>query len=397
MLLEECGKGDWSAPLAFPPNARGPAVALGKFDAMHRGHRALAAAAAATGGTPWLLSFSGMAAALGWPPRAPLVAPDDRGRVLGSWAAACRGTAPRQRVIPFGCVREMAPDAFVEALASSLRAAHVVVGSGYRFGHRAAGDELMLKALCAERGVGVTVVPLVPAGEAGADAAGLATPVSSSTVREALAEGLVASVEGLLGRRWVGGEGSRSCVRRARRASTHPPPPPPPPHTGTASSPTCPRPSWRPPRADGGLCASCGARGLSGVAGWPGDHNVDLSPQHCLPHPPHSIPLPCFQNQLPRAQQYVVAASVAPLGGSPGAGEGGGVRVGRGRRRRARSNAPPAPPFSRRPGSAPGGRGSGGRWRRTDAAAGRRRVPRAAWAGPHRARLLRRAHCAPHL
>jgi len=201
LLLEERDESDWDAPLA-PSGASAPpaAVALGKFDAMHRGHRALASAAASTGGTPWLLSFSGMAAALGWPPRSPLVAPDDRGRVLGSWAAACRGTAPRQRVIPFGCVREMDPGEFVRALADSLGAAHVVVGAGYRFGHRAAGDEHMLKELCAERGVGVTVVPLVAAGGDGAGD-GPATPVSSSAVRGSLAEGLVASVEGLLGRR----------------------------------------------------------------------------------------------------------------------------------------------------------------------------------------------------
>ena len=77
-MLEERDESDWDAPLA-PSGASAPpaAVALGKFDAMHRGHRALASAAASTGGTPWLLSFSGMAAALGWPPRSPLVAPDD--------------------------------------------------------------------------------------------------------------------------------------------------------------------------------------------------------------------------------------------------------------------------------------------------------------------------------
>lgn len=35
-------------------------VALGKFDAMHKGHRSLALAAARMGDEPWLLSFSGM-------------------------------------------------------------------------------------------------------------------------------------------------------------------------------------------------------------------------------------------------------------------------------------------------------------------------------------------------
>ena len=43
-----------------------PAIAaLGKFDALHRGHRALAAHAAAMGGQPWLITFSGMAEVLG--------------------------------------------------------------------------------------------------------------------------------------------------------------------------------------------------------------------------------------------------------------------------------------------------------------------------------------------
>lgn len=39
-------------------------VALGKFDAMHVGHRALASTAAQMG-HPWLISFSGMAEVMG--------------------------------------------------------------------------------------------------------------------------------------------------------------------------------------------------------------------------------------------------------------------------------------------------------------------------------------------
>jgi len=67
------------------PSCR-PVIALGKFDAMHKGHQALAAAALQLGGFPVMLSFSGMAAVLGWPPRRPLVAPCDRPRVLHLWA-----------------------------------------------------------------------------------------------------------------------------------------------------------------------------------------------------------------------------------------------------------------------------------------------------------------------
>lgn len=46
----------------------GGVVCLGKFDALHLGHRALAERAA-TLGNVFMLSFSNMAAVLGWEPR----------------------------------------------------------------------------------------------------------------------------------------------------------------------------------------------------------------------------------------------------------------------------------------------------------------------------------------
>ena len=95
--------------------SRGAVVALGKFDALHMGHAALGAAAvevargiiqretAASSSRSStseavaeddsssisprvsLLSFSGMAEALGWAPRPPLTAPADRARVMLQW------------------------------------------------------------------------------------------------------------------------------------------------------------------------------------------------------------------------------------------------------------------------------------------------------------------------
>lgn len=46
----------------------GGIVALGKFEALHIGHRELAIQAAMVG-VPFLLSFVGMAEVLGWEPR----------------------------------------------------------------------------------------------------------------------------------------------------------------------------------------------------------------------------------------------------------------------------------------------------------------------------------------
>lgn len=164
-------------------------LALGKFDALHRGHQALAAAALQLGGSPVLLSFSGMAAVLGWAPRKPLVAPCDRPRVLHLWAQqlaqqqqqkqdrqqrrrqrkrarstdtgagasdatqlqpaaaqelvqeqqqqqqlAVQVVPVRQRYIPFAAVRSLSPEAFVSHIANDFKAAGVVSGINYRFG-----------------------------------------------------------------------------------------------------------------------------------------------------------------------------------------------------------------------------------------------------------------------
>lgn len=109
-------------------------VALGKFDAMHIGHRALAETAAAMGGQPWLISFSGMAEVLKWEPRLPIVPLCERWSVLESWAPYCGNSTPRMRYLPFKEIRSMSPEDFVEVLARKLCATGIVAGSNYRFG-----------------------------------------------------------------------------------------------------------------------------------------------------------------------------------------------------------------------------------------------------------------------
>jgi hypothetical protein len=169
-LVERCTAQNWSGPLTDHDGApaRRPVVALGKFDALHRGHRALAAAAARLGGSPLLLSFSGMAEVLGWPKRLPLVPPCDRSRVLARWAqdlgltdgrlteiyhqhhhqqqqvgggkgggggaGGAPGRVVRQRYIPFVGIRHLSPEEFVRVLAEDMKAAGVVAGVNYRFG-----------------------------------------------------------------------------------------------------------------------------------------------------------------------------------------------------------------------------------------------------------------------
>ena len=162
-------------------------VCLGKFDALHRGHRALAACAAASGDSVRLVCFSGMAEALGWQPRLPLTAPSDRARILASWPGA-----PGEVALPFAEVRELDAASFVHLIAHRLGATAMVVGEDFRGGRGRYADVAAFAEAGRAAGVQVLAVAAV------ADALG---PVSSTRVRSALAAGELATVEALLGRR----------------------------------------------------------------------------------------------------------------------------------------------------------------------------------------------------
>lgn len=171
------------------------AVCLGKFDAMHRGHLALAERAA-TRGDVVVVSFSGMAETLGWETRLPITAPSDRSRVLAMWSGTT-GAAVSEHALAFGDVRELSPEAFVEMLAR-MGVGAVVTGKNYRFGYKAAGDVEALKRFGEANGLTVDVVDLVPARRP--SSAGLGDQVSSSRIRSALSAGDIDEVNEMLGR-----------------------------------------------------------------------------------------------------------------------------------------------------------------------------------------------------
>eukprot|EP00850_Spirogloea_muscicola_P008376 SM000044S16023 [mRNA] locus=s44:639600:641287:+ [translate_table: standard] len=180
-------------------------VALGKFDALHVGHRALAAQAAARG-SPVLLSFAGMAEVLGWEPRLPLVASCDRIRIMDLWAHHCGGQIPQEASLVFRKVRSLSPRDFVRLLAEDLQVAGVVAGLNYRFGYKAAGDVSQLRDLCQEFGLAVDIVEPVMDKSREAESGYIsdgsdAGQVSSTRVRRALHNGDVDHVAWLLGRR----------------------------------------------------------------------------------------------------------------------------------------------------------------------------------------------------
>ena len=162
-------------------------LCLGKFDALHRGHRALAERAVAQGEPVCLLSFSGMAETLGWQSRLPLTAPSDRARILAAWPGK-----PVEAELPFAEIRALDADGFVRLVQARLDATALVVGEDFRGGQGRQADVAAFTE--AGKAVGVAILAVPPI----ADAEG---PVSSTRVRAALAAGEVTVAEALLGRR----------------------------------------------------------------------------------------------------------------------------------------------------------------------------------------------------
>jgi len=174
-----------------PPGRR--AIALGTFDGVHLGHRAVIAAAAAAGArldaTPCAASFHPRPVTVLRPgtPSNTLAGVSQRTRLLLENGAA--------EVVLLRFDRALAAldaRAFVEqVLIERLGAASVSVGEDFRFGADRAGDVALLRALCADRGVEVEAITLL-----GADG----ERISSSRIRGLIGEGRVEEAAALLGR-----------------------------------------------------------------------------------------------------------------------------------------------------------------------------------------------------
>ena len=182
----------WDGLESIPSEWKRSVVAVGVFDGVHRGHRAIVGAAAEFGresGVPVVaVTFEPHPRAVlrGTGP-AVLTPVDRRVELLG------RSGADAVVVLPFTeQLSALSPEDFVRhVLVDRLHAAAVVVGEDFRFGHRAAGTAALLHDLGAEHGFTAHGVPLV------SDDGG---PVTSTRVRGLLAENDVAGAAELLGR-----------------------------------------------------------------------------------------------------------------------------------------------------------------------------------------------------
>ena len=162
-------------------------VAIGNFDGVHEGHKAILAEARRTADTlgcsltVW--TFSRLAKAdCG---TGAILSLADKTAALGECGADTVITAD------FGAYRSVAAADFVLGeLIGRLGCRAVVCGANFRFGKNAEGDTAMLAHLLSESGVPLTVVPLTEKdGEV----------VSSTLIRSALAKGDVTAASSLMG------------------------------------------------------------------------------------------------------------------------------------------------------------------------------------------------------
>ena len=182
----------WDGLGEVPEDLAASVVSVGVFDGVHRGHAAVVGAAVDAARE---LDTRAVVATFDPHPvevlrpgvRVPRLATLDRRlELLGELGVDA------VLVLPFTTeLAELGPEEFVDAvLVTALRARGVVVGGDFRFGHRASGDVPLLERLGEAKGFEVRAV--APVGDA--------DRWSSTRAREALAAGLVADAERILGR-----------------------------------------------------------------------------------------------------------------------------------------------------------------------------------------------------
>lgn len=185
---------------SYPPEAPGAAVALGVFDGVHLGHRAILATAVARARASGLqalaCTFDPHPAEVLQPAQAPapISTLDERLALLAETGVDA------SVVLAFTAeLAAVEPEAFVkDVLLERLHARDVVVGFNHTFGRGARGSAQLLQALSQRLGFRCDVVPpLLIEGVA----------VSSSEVRAALKAGQVERANRYLGRPYaVGGQ-----------------------------------------------------------------------------------------------------------------------------------------------------------------------------------------------
>ena len=175
-----------------PDTARGFSVALGNFDGVHAGHRAVIEGAMAAGGVLGVATFE--------PPPRQFFRPDDPPfriyRPTRRNARLVELGAKAVYELPFNAdMAAMRDETFArDVLKAGIGASHVTVGFDFRFGRGRMGDAGRLASLGRALGFGVTIVEKIET---------LGTKASSTAIREALIAGEPEKAAEILGHDWI--------------------------------------------------------------------------------------------------------------------------------------------------------------------------------------------------
>ncbi|WP_375408767.1 bifunctional riboflavin kinase/FAD synthetase [uncultured Methylobacterium sp.] len=180
-----------------PPALMGAVAAIGNFDGIHSGHRALIAAvretAAETGRPAVVLTFEPHPRVY-FRPDQPMFRLSDRGAKERVFARlGLDGLIVRR--FDAGLAKTTAAGFVEDLLVRDLGVTGVVIGHDFHFGRGREGTPAVLAALCATAGLRCRIIEAVSIDRE-------AEPVSSSAIRAALAAGDVARANALLGYRW---------------------------------------------------------------------------------------------------------------------------------------------------------------------------------------------------
>lgn len=163
------------------------AAALGSFDGLHLGHRqVIGNTLSAPGLRPAVITFQQNPSVSLQKKPVPLLTTNEQKLALLEEMGV-----EVVYLLSFEQIRDMEPEDFVEALYRVCRVRALSCGFNFRFGKNGRGDAGLLKELCREKGMELSVTPSVSiAGET----------VSSTRIRACLEQGDVQQAGQLLGR-----------------------------------------------------------------------------------------------------------------------------------------------------------------------------------------------------